>query len=43
MKIVEAVASSTVKTSFNLQTPIIVCVTEKGTAARCVAKYRYGL
>lgn len=40
MKIVEAVASSTVKTSFNLQTPIIVCVTEKGTAAKCVAKYR---
>jgi len=41
MKIVEAVASSTVKTSFNLQTPFIVCVTEKGTASRIVAKYRY--
>jgi pyruvate kinase len=40
MKVVEAVASSTVKTSFNLQTPIIITVTEKGTAAECVAKYR---
>jgi pyruvate kinase len=40
MKIVEAVASSTVKTSFNLQTPFIVCVTEKGTASKMVAKYR---
>ena len=40
MLIVEAVASSTVKTSFNLQTPVIVCLTEKGHAARCVAKYR---
>jgi pyruvate kinase len=40
MVIVEAVASSAVKTSFNLQTPVIVCLTEKGHAARCVAKYR---
>jgi len=40
MKIVEAVASSTVKTSFNLQSPVIVCVTEKGIAGKCVSKYR---
>jgi len=40
MKIVEAVASSTVKTSFNLQTPYIICLTEKGTAAICLSKYR---
>lgn len=40
MKAVEAVASSTVKTSFNLQTPVIVCVTKKGPAVKCVAKYR---
>lgn len=40
MKIVEAVASSTVKTSFNLQTPIIISITETGNASKCVAKYR---
>jgi len=40
MKVVEAVSSSTVKTSFNLQTPFIVCITETGNAASCVAKYR---
>ena len=40
MKIVEAVASSSVKTSFNLQTPYIVCLTPKGRAAICLSKYR---
>ena len=40
MKIVEAVASSSVKTSFNLQTPYIVCLTAKGYAAVCLSKYR---
>jgi pyruvate kinase len=40
MKIVEAVASSSVKTSFNLQTPYIVCLTPHGRAAKCLSKYR---
>jgi pyruvate kinase len=40
MKIVEAVASSSVKTSFNLQTPYIVCLTPHGRAAKGLSKYR---
>lgn len=40
MRIVEAVASSTVKTSFNLQTPYIICMTEGGSSATCLSKYR---
>ena len=41
MKVLEAIASSTVKTSFNLQAPVIVCVSSKGSASKYVAKFRY--
>lgn len=40
MKIAEAIASSTVKTSFNLQAPYIICMTEKGNASVFLSKYR---
>lgn len=40
ISLVESIASSAVKTSWDLSTPLIIVVSETGASARLVAKYR---
>lgn len=40
MSKVEAVANSTVKSAFNLQSPIIIAVTDIGRLSRMISKYK---
>lgn len=40
MKIVEATASSSVKTSFNLQSRVILCLSDLGISGKIVSKYK---
>lgn len=40
--IAEAIASSAVKAAFDLRAAVIICLTETGSTARLVAKYRPG-
>ena len=40
MQKVEAVANSCVKSAFNLQSPVIICVTDIGRVSRMISKYK---